>query len=146
MIRNAENAWLAIFIFCATDIPGINMSPSEILNSRKYRTNLPMIDLHQKSNKSEIEKMSERQINLPRAGKELPKLPVGTRVLYEQNPDSKLKHPKWSKGMVNDRSNPRKYKILMNGDRIITRCWCHIKGYYNWSGRISKAPSRLIES
>ena len=80
MIRNAENAWLAILIFCTTDIPGINMSPSEILNSRKYRTNLPMIDLHQKSNKSEIEKILERQINLPRAGKELPKLPVGTRV------------------------------------------------------------------
>ena len=60
MIKNAENEWLAILIFQATDIPGVNKSPSEILNSRKYRTNLPMIDLHQKSNESEIEKMSEK--------------------------------------------------------------------------------------
>ena len=53
MIKNAENAWLAILIFHATDIPGINKSPSEILNSRKYRTNLPMIDLHAKNQMSQ---------------------------------------------------------------------------------------------
>ena len=57
MIKNAENAWLAILIFRATDIPGIKKSPGEILNSRKYRTNIPMVDVHQKSNELEIEKL-----------------------------------------------------------------------------------------
>ena len=87
--------------------------------------------------------MSEK----PKTGKELPKLPVGKRVLYEQNPDSnELKHPKWSKGMISDRSNPRKYQILMDNDKVVTRSRCHIKGYFTHSGRISKAPNRLIES
>ena len=33
--------------------------------------------------------------------KNLAKLPVGTKVLYEQNPDSdKTKRPKWCKGTI----------------------------------------------
>ena len=35
MNKNAENTWLAMLIFRATAIPGINKSPSEILNGRK---------------------------------------------------------------------------------------------------------------
>ena len=41
MIKNAEDAWLTMLIFRATDIPGVNKSPSEILNRRKFRTGLP---------------------------------------------------------------------------------------------------------
>ena len=78
MTRNAENAWLVMLIFKATDIPGINKSPSELLNSRKYRTNLPTIDLSQKSNGSEIDKLVERQFSKSKLGigKELSKIPV----------------------------------------------------------------------
>ena len=32
LVKNAENAWLAMLIFRSTDIPGVNKSPSEILN------------------------------------------------------------------------------------------------------------------
>ena len=60
MVKNAENAWLALLIFRSTDIPGINKSPSEILNSRKFRTNIAMVDAHQKSYESEIEKLVDR--------------------------------------------------------------------------------------
>ena len=40
-----------MLIYRATDILGINRSPSkkspsEILNGRKFRTNLPMVDFH----------------------------------------------------------------------------------------------------
>ena len=45
MIRNPQNAWLGMLIFKATMIPEVQKSPSELLNSCKYRTNLPMIDL-----------------------------------------------------------------------------------------------------
>ena len=58
--KNAENAWLAMLIFKALNIPGINKSPSELLNSRKYRTNLPTTDFSHKSNESEIDKLIER--------------------------------------------------------------------------------------
>ena len=34
MMKNTEDAWLAMLIFRATDIPGVNKSPSEILNGR----------------------------------------------------------------------------------------------------------------
>ena len=109
--------------------------------------NLPMIDLHQRSNETELERLSEKCLSTPIKGKELPKIPVGTPVLYEQNPDStKIKCPKWCKGTISNRSNPRKYQILMDNDKIVTRSRHHIKGYFTQSGRVSKAPSRLIES
>ena len=105
-----------------------------------------MIDVHQKSTEDELEKMTEKRASRPTFGKELPKLPVGTEVLYEQNPDlNKLKRPKWCKGIISNRSNPRKYTILNDRDRVITRSRRHIKGYQTCSGRISKAPERLIE-
>lgn len=90
--------------------------------------------------------MSERQLNKPISGKELPKIPVGTPILYEKNPDSsKTKRPEWAKGRVSDRSNPRKYKILMDTDRVITRSRQHIKGYQTHSGRVSKVPDRFTK-
>ena len=88
MIKNAENAWLAILIFRTTDIPGINKSSSEILNGRKYRTNLPMVDVHQTLNETEIEGLSEKWSSAPIKGKELLKIPIGTPVLYEHNPNT----------------------------------------------------------
>ena len=101
MIKNADNAWLAMLIFRATDIPGIHKSPSEILNGRKYRTSLPMIDIYQKSTEDEIERLSEKRLKMTAGGKELDKLPVETKVLYEHNPNSdKTKRPKWCKSTI----------------------------------------------
>ena len=146
--KNADEAWLAILIFRATDIPGLNKSPGEILNGRKYRTGLPIIDVCTKDSEIEIEKLSENRSKLASShstkGKELPKIPVGMEILYEFNPDSdKNKRPKWCKGTVMDRLNPRKYQILTNSDRVITRTRKHIKGYVTKSGRISKMPNQF---
>ena len=55
MTKNTDEAWLAMLIFRATDIPGLHKSPGEILNGRKYRTGLLMIDVHQKDTEREIE-------------------------------------------------------------------------------------------
>ena len=54
MAKNADEAWLAMLIFRATDIPGLNKSPGEILNGRKYRTGLPVIDVHKKIQKGKL--------------------------------------------------------------------------------------------
>ena len=119
-----------MLIFRATDIPGINKSPSEILNGRKFRTNLPMIDVHQKSSAAEIESLAEKRLSKGIKGQELSRLPVGTPILYDSNPDStKIKRPTWLKCMVKDRMNGRKYEILTDGDRVITWSRTHIKGY-----------------
>ena len=56
MTKNAENTWLAMLIYRSTDIPGVNKSPSKLLNNHKYRTNLPIIDKHGKSSEEELEK------------------------------------------------------------------------------------------
>ena len=106
-----------------------------------------MIDGHKKETEREIEKLSENRSKLVNKGKELPKLPVGTEVLYEFNPDSdKTKCPKWCKGTIKNTFNPRKYEILMDNDRVITRSRKHIKGYKTRSGRISKVPDRFSEN
>ena len=115
MVKNPQNAWLTMLIFKATMIPEIHKSPSKLLNSCKYRTNLPMIDLTQSKNDEPIRKLIERHEVKAKIGigKELPKLDVGTPVLYDKNPDSaKIKHPKWCKGTIKDRQNPCKYEIL----------------------------------
>ena len=95
LTKNGENAWLAMLIYRATDITGINKSPSELLIGRKYRTNLPVIDFHKKETEREVEKLYEKRENLTQIGnnlQELPSLPVGSRILYEKNPDgSKIK-------------------------------------------------------
>ena len=107
MSKNADEAWLAMLIFIATDIPDLHKSPGEILNGRKYRTGLPGMDVHQKETEKEIEKLSENRSKLISKGKELPMLPVGTEIFYEFNPDSdKTKCPKWCKGTIKDKFNP----------------------------------------
>ena len=61
MVKNPQNAWLGMLIFKATMIPEIQKSPSELLNSCKYRTNLPMIDFTQLRNDEPIEKLIQKQ-------------------------------------------------------------------------------------
>ena len=46
MVKNPQNAWLAMLIFKATMIPEVQKSPSELLNSCKYRTNFAYDQFH----------------------------------------------------------------------------------------------------
>ena len=73
MIKNLQNAWFARLIFKATWIPEIRKSPGELFNSRKYHTNLPMIDLNQKMYEPEIENLVDKCQNVTSTGKELQK-------------------------------------------------------------------------
>ena len=83
------------------DIPGVNKSPSKILNGQKFMTNLPMIDVHQKPSKSEIENLAMKRMSKSAKGQELSKLPVGTPILYDLNLDStKVKHSLFSQYFI----------------------------------------------
>ena len=150
MIKNPQNAWLAMLIFKVTMIPEIQKSPSELLNSRKYRTNLPMIDFSQSRNDEPVEKLIHKcELKAQKKpGKKLPKLDMGTPVLYDKNPDStKVKRPKWCKGTIKNTQNPHKYEILTdNSDRVIMRSRRHVKAYLTRSGRVSKSPKHFIEN
>ena len=72
--------WLCLF-FKTAYIPSVNKSPAELLNTRKYRTNLPSIDLSQGMNEPEIETLIDKSQKVTVTGKELSKLDVGTSVL-----------------------------------------------------------------
>ena len=148
MVKNPQNAWLAMLIFKATMIPEVQKSPCELLNSHKYRTNLPMIDFTQSRNDEPIERLIQKCEVKAKTGKESPKLDVGTPVLYDKNPDrTKVKRPKWCKGTIRDRQNPWKYEILTDdSDRIIMRSRRHITAYLTKSGRMSKSPKHLMEN
>ena len=88
-----------------------------------------MIDFIQSRNDEPIEELIQKHQVKAKTGKELPKLDVGTLVLYNKNPDStNIKRPKWCKGTIKDRQNPRKYEILTDdSDQVITRSRRHIK-------------------
>ena len=94
-------------------------------------------------NEPVIEKLVQNRELVPVSGKELPKLDVGTKVLYEKNPDAtKVKHPHWSIGIIKNKENPRKDHILDDdNDTVVTRSRCHIKAYFTRSGRVSKAQN-----
>ena len=65
MMKNADEAWLVMLIYRSTDIPGLNKSPGEILNGRKYRTGLPVVDIRSKDSEAEIEKLVENRSKWP---------------------------------------------------------------------------------
>ena len=140
MVKNPQNAWLAMLIFKATWIPDIHKNPAELLNSRKYCTNLPMTDLNQKVHEPELGNVVDKHQSTTSTGKELPKLDIGTKVLYEIYPDaSKIKCPQWLQGTIKNRETPRRYHILADdSDRGVTRSRYHIKAYFTRSWRVSK--------
>ena len=51
---------VSMLIFKTTQIPNINKSPSELLNARKFRTDLPSIDINQGLNEPEIEMLVDK--------------------------------------------------------------------------------------
>ena len=105
-----------------------------------------MIDLNQRVHAPELENLVDNCQNTTGTGKELPKLDVGTPVLYEKiwivpklNVPSGLRVPLKTEKI-------RKYHILADdSDRVVIRFRCHIKAYLTRSGRASKAPKQLIE-
>ena len=105
--KNPENTWLALLIYKATWIPSINKSPAELLNSRKFQTNPPIIDWNQnKLNESEIENLADKCQSITSKDIQLPKLDIGMRVLYDKNPDStNIKCPHWCKCTVKNRKS-----------------------------------------
>ena len=100
------------------------------------------------SNEPEIETLVDKCQSTTSKGREMPKLDIGMRVLYDKNPNStKIKCPQWCKGTVKNRGNQCKSHIMADdNDRMITRSRHHIKAYMTRLGRVSKAPKGLVET
>ena len=149
MAKNPRDVWLALLIFKSTPITGIDKSPSELLCNQKFRTNLPMIQhASELANKARL-KLLKTNVNTGK-GKDLLPISIGSRVIYDSNPDHRTKRPEWSKGTITDISGPgRKYTILSDDTgHILTRTRRDIRPnktseYVTKSSRISKPPDRL---
>ena len=83
-------------------------------------------------------------------GKDLLPVPIGSRIVYDSNPDHKTKRPEWSKGTIKDVSGPGQKYTIVNDDtgRVLTRTRRDMKPnntgtYITKSGRLSKPPDRL---
>ena len=79
--------------------------------------------------------------------KELVPLNLGSRVMYDKNPDS-TKRPESSKGVVKNMQGPgQKYTIESDTGKNVTRTRQDIQpdgSYVTNSGRVSRPPERLI--
>ena len=132
--KNDKDAWLAMLIYKATVIPGILKSPSEMLSRRKFRTNLPMVDVQNKENEEEIESSVETESKVKMANcMNYPPFPWEVefcmkRILIVQ----KQKHPEWVKGTIKDkiRENIRFcltliewYKVKASYKRLPNKIW-----------------------
>ena len=131
-----------MLIFKGTMIPEIHKSPGEILNLHKYRTNLPCIDFGQNACEDEVDNLVRKCESKQQTGEELPKLDIGSPVLYNKIPDStKIKQPQWVKGTIKNRQNPSKYEILTDdSDQVIMRSRRHVPP------KESMPPKHLIEN
>ena len=89
MVKNPRDIWLALLIFKSTPITGIDKSPSELLCSQRFRTNLPMIQhASELANKAKL-----KPLKMDDTGKYLLPIPIGSRIIYDSNPDHKTKRP-----------------------------------------------------
>ena len=70
-------------------ITSIDMSQSELLCNCKFKTNLPMVQ--QASHLAQKAKLKSLEPNVDSKGKDLVPIPIGSRIIYDSNPDHKMK-------------------------------------------------------
>ena len=121
MVKNQKNTWLAILILKSTPMNGIDRSPAELLCNRCFRTNIPMIQ-HAGHLSCKARLHNKGPTKYQAGSKELVPLSLGSRVLYDKNPDNSTKRPEWSKGVIKDIGEPgRKYTIESDAGKNVTR-------------------------
>ena len=106
--------------------------------------------IQQASHLAQHAKLWSIEPNVDSKGKDLVPIPIGSRIIYDLNPDHKTKWPEWSKGTVKDISGPGRKYIIINDDTgwILTRTRRVVRPnktgeYVTKSGRIWKPPDRL---
>ena len=84
------------------------------------RTNIPMIQ-HASNLPNQTKLHNEDLTKYQTGSKELVPLNLGSRMLYNKNPDS-TKRPDWSKGVITDIDSPgRKYNMQSDTGKKVTR-------------------------
>ena len=120
MVKNQKDTWLALLILKSMPVNGIDRSPAELLCSRHFRTNIPMIQ-HASDLSYKARLRNENQTKYQTGSREMVPLSLGSRVIYDKNPDS-TKRPEWSKGVIKDIQGPgHKYKIESDTGKHVTR-------------------------
>ena len=109
--------------------------------------NIPLIQ-HASTHVGQAKLRNEDPTKYQSGSKALVPINPGQHVLNDKNSDSNPnKRPKWSKGIVTELDNPRKYKIATDAGRDIMRNHRHLRpdrSYVTNSGCVSKPPDRFI--
>ena len=121
MVKNQNDTWLAMLILKSTPMNGIDRRPNELLCNRCFRTNILMIQ-HASDLSCKARLCDENPTIYQTGSKELVPLSLGSRVLYDKNPDNSTKRPEWSKGVIRDTGEPgHKYTIESDAGKNVTR-------------------------
>ena len=90
MSKSLNDEWVALLIFKSAPITGIDKSPSELLCNRKFQTNLPLIQYASElASKAKLKTHAKTSMN--NTGKDLLPIPIGSKIIYDSNPDHKTK-------------------------------------------------------
>lgn len=129
-----------------------NLSPAELLMSRKLRSSLPINPLqlkpkaidYQKYNKKlqQKRKWIEQYYNARYQRKQLPPLSIGSRVLMQTKPG----HREWSPGTIIDKINKYNYKIKIDNGSVLVRNRKFIKKYKDLNNSDTKAKKEEEEN
>ena len=101
MVKNQNDAWLAMLILKSTPMNGIDRSLAELLCNRHFRTNIPMIQ-HASDFSCKARLHNKNLTKYQTGSKELVPLSLESCVLYDKNHDDSTKRPEWSKCVIKD--------------------------------------------
>ena len=103
---------------------GVTNSPIRLMQQRTLRGILPV--RQQETNQENYDRFRQRKAeqNQYQVGQELPKLPVGSNVLYYSQVRSQ-----WLPGVIVDRVHDRSYTIISQKGRMLSRNRIDLKPY-----------------
>ena len=126
MRKDPANFSRNLLIWNSTPINSeISWSPAEILNSRKYKSNLPNVTFYYEPVRSTMVQGKVKDTN--HANVDHKSLNTGEKIMFRKDPDAK--NSIWQSGTITEKIHDRKYRIkpMTDGGHEITRNRIHLK-------------------
>ena len=144
-MEGGEDPHLAILTYVATPLNHSLPSPTELLNSRKYRCILPVRvkqqnHTHRYRNIMQQQKQQQRQY-YNRNARDLPSLKTGQPVYVQLVPKTR----NWTQGHVTQRLSQRTYKVKTYNGGIYIRNRKFIKPQYIDSRQSLQTNNRVTD-
>ena len=126
MRKDPANFSRNLLIWNSTPINSeISWSPAEILNSRKYKSNLPNVTFYYEPVRSTMVQGKVKDTN--HANVDHKPLNTGEKIMFRKDPDAK--NSIWQSGTITEKIHNRKYRIkpMIDSGHEITHNRIHLK-------------------